>query len=147
MLALAPIAISGAAVGCMPYAILLACSPIAQPWKRPRLAWIVSILPSLILAGVQAAVLFDHVQAVRRPTLTINGHEGSIDPAVITGIALAMTGLATAAAITLWEIAILVTLFVKAARRRKAGVCGHCGYNLAGLGASPRCPECGEAPL
>ena len=29
-------------------------------------------------------------------------------------------------------------------RRRKRGLCIHCGYNLTGL-TEPRCPECGEA--
>ena len=28
-------------------------------------------------------------------------------------------------------------------RRRKRGLCIHCGYNLTGL-TEPRCPECGE---
>ncbi len=28
-------------------------------------------------------------------------------------------------------------------RRRKRGLCVHCGYNLTGL-TEPRCPECGE---
>ncbi len=28
-------------------------------------------------------------------------------------------------------------------RRRKHGLCIHCGYNLTGL-TEPRCPECGE---
>ncbi len=29
-------------------------------------------------------------------------------------------------------------------RRRKRGLCIHCGYNLTGL-TEPRCPECGQA--
>ena len=31
-------------------------------------------------------------------------------------------------------------------RRRKRGLCTHCGYNLTGL-TEPRCPECGERIL
>lgn len=38
-------------------------------------------------------------------------------------------------------------LFFVTRRRRKAGVCGKCGYDLRGLpggAAGARCPECGE---
>jgi len=35
-------------------------------------------------------------------------------------------------------------LFYVTRRGRRAGVCGKCGYDLRGLAAGAKCPECGE---
>lgn len=35
-------------------------------------------------------------------------------------------------------------LFIVTRKQPKPGVCGSCGYDLRGLGAGARCPECGE---
>ena len=60
--------------------------------------------------------------------------------------------MATCTRLELWPVFLIfatypATAFVRGPvrrwRRRKRGLCVHCGYNLTGL-ADPRCPECGE---
>ena len=54
--------------------------------------------------------------------------------------------------VSLWAVAVLFGAYpalafirgpVRRWRRRKRGLCIHCGYNLTGL-TEPRCPECGR---
>lgn len=37
-----------------------------------------------------------------------------------------------------------VVLFAMTRRRCRPGACGNCGYDLTGLAAGTKCPECGE---
>lgn len=47
----------------------------------------------------------------------------------------------------LWaEGGLLVRSGVVARRRAETGLCRGCGYDLAGLGAGAKCPECGREP-
>jgi hypothetical protein len=90
---------------------------------------------------------FDRPPASERPAWVRFGFGGKRDERAYGGY----TNRYRRAATPHWALALAagvlplrgVLLRLRAARRRRRGVCGHCAYDLRGTPDSPRCPECG----
>ena len=116
---------------------LVRCEPGAMAWtgNRPGFRW--------------WAAWFDRPRPARPPEWVHCGFGGARDE----GVYGAYTNRYLRAATPHWLLAIVVgvlplrtvLLRLRAARRRRRGVCGHCAYDLRGTPDAPRCPECGTS--
>lgn len=140
-----PVALIAIAFACVPYLVLCVQGVVMWRARRPVVAWLLAVLPAVALACVHAALIADHLAAVRNPPLSPSGGEFSIRPEAVTAIAFAVVALIALGIIAVWSA--VVGCWVWARRRRvRIGHCHACGYDRTGLAASAVCPECGSRP-
>lgn len=130
----------------VPYAVLWVMALGALAFRRIGLAWLIAVLPMLLLACVHAALIFDHINYVATHPRVPGQNPDSVSPEQAMNMVSPFFTLMVLVVIGVWA-GIVLARVVHHARLRSAGKCAKCRYDRTGLAPGAACPECGAAAL